>query len=503
MRGVRDSTIVLTLGGGGMLSAEGDLTVSLGRAIEENGAVVGGVFCRWRFENGRFHIENDRHGFFPAFYAQSGNRLVISTGIGSILRADMGKGLDSDALAVALRLGWHIGDETPFRDIRRLPPGVCFSLTAQGIGLAATAPEPAQPYDGGHDEAIDRYIALFRESMRRILQDAGPWQLPLSGGRDSRHILLEALWQQLPPQRALTARFLPPRSENDAEIAGLLLDGTDVSHRLVAADERLFPAVCDHLRLCNGMTAEHVWSLGLRRALLERKNAPFLDGLAGDALSQSLFQSRESLALVEDGRYEDLADSVLRSWQSSRGFSDEAIRVFFTPDLGQSLSRDAAIASLAAEIARSAGQINPVQAFYFANRTRNGPGFLSFGVLRDVRAYFPYLDYELVDFLQSLPPHLVARKDFHTQTIDRAYPRFQTIPYATPQGRISLSGRSIRSYYLLLAKHMAQTSSHILRRAPILKSILSSALRRELPNEAWSRPFLLQLLLHLEALLEA
>ena len=71
--------------------------------------------------------------------------------------------------------------------------------------------------------AIRGYIDLVRQAIRRRLPTA-PFVLPLSGGRDSRHLLYELIDAGCPPARCVTVRHFPPRGNEDEEIARLLCE---------------------------------------------------------------------------------------------------------------------------------------------------------------------------------------------------------------------------------------------------------------------------------------
>ena len=89
------------------------------------------------------------------------------------LRADRGVTLDERALNIFLRTDFYFGGDTPFRELRRVEQ----------------EPVIVPPIEISRDEALDAYIALFRQAVRRRMTN--DTVLALSGGQDSRHILLE------------------------------------------------------------------------------------------------------------------------------------------------------------------------------------------------------------------------------------------------------------------------------------------------------------------------
>ena len=123
---------------------------------------------------------------------------VLSTDLLQLVERGAPTGLDVDALSVFLRLGFFVGDDTPFASIRAvLPP-------RPGIATARLS-RPA---------AVRGYIDLVRQAIRRRLPTA-PFVLPLSGGRDSRHLLYELLDAGCPPGRCVTCATSPARNEDE------------------------------------------------------------------------------------------------------------------------------------------------------------------------------------------------------------------------------------------------------------------------------------------------
>jgi asparagine synthetase B (glutamine-hydrolysing) len=99
-------------------------------------------------------------------------------------------GFDEAALAVFLRLGFFLGDDTPFQSIRTLPPDGTLTWEAGTVTISGGY-RFVRPQRLSRDAAIDGFIDLFRQAMSRRPPAGQDVVVPLSGGRDSRHILLE------------------------------------------------------------------------------------------------------------------------------------------------------------------------------------------------------------------------------------------------------------------------------------------------------------------------
>lgn len=305
--------------------------------------------------------------------------------------------LDCAALNTFLRAGMFLNGKTPFREIARYHP----------------SPVIVPPETLSRDAAIDAYIDLFRQAVRRRI--AGRSVLALSGGCDSRHILLELHAQGRLPDRALTVAI--PGRPTEVHIAEALARRTGVRHIVRAPDPSR--AVEDELwknRACDFMSFDHGWFAFMGRS---RDATPWWDGIAGDVLSAGHFLHGGNLRLFEENRLDQLAGSIACE-QAEPWFWDKSLR-----------HKDDALAEVRAELELHRNAPNPVGSFYFWNRTRVVIGSCAFGLLspNGEEVLAPYLDRDLWRFLASLPARMMLDHKFHSDTVSRAYPEFAGIPY--------------------------------------------------------------------------
>ncbi|MGH9349665.1 MAG: asparagine synthetase B family protein, partial [Vicinamibacterales bacterium] len=198
-------------------TAEGDLSCDAGHRIRLGDGDVDGVFAGWTWNGRALAIEQDRYGFFPLFEWRAGDTRVVSTDLVALLEQGAPADLDIDALAVFARTGFFVGADTPFRDIRAVLPPLL----------------PPRRLDVSRPRAVDGFIDLFRHAMARR-RPSGPFVMPLSGGRDSRHILFALCDAGHAPQACVTVRHFPPRANDDELIAGDLCAALGIAHRVIA-----------------------------------------------------------------------------------------------------------------------------------------------------------------------------------------------------------------------------------------------------------------------------
>ena len=160
-------------------------------------ACADGIFGEWQWDGERLTVRNDRYGCFPLFYWRTDRSLAVSNSIVQLLNEGAPPTLDAPAVAAFLRLGFFLGEDTAFEAIRSVPPA-CTMTWSHGRFDQRSRYSFRQAAELSRDDAIDGFIERFRRAVERRL-GAGPAHVPLSGGRDSRHILLELCALGRPP----------------------------------------------------------------------------------------------------------------------------------------------------------------------------------------------------------------------------------------------------------------------------------------------------------------
>jgi len=273
-------------------------------------------------------------------------------------------------------------------------------------------------------EAISEYGELFHNAIAKRLPRSENFALPLSGGRDSRHILFELYEAGHRPKYCITA-YRYGAGDNDVDIAMLLADTLGLKHVVADRLPRLEAERRKNLAT-SFCTDEHAWLLPVAEFLRDSVDTTY-DGIGGDVLSASLFQNRSWFDLHCAGRCRELARALMKP-------STDEIQRTLDPIFRVADSTEVAREQIVQELERYAGAANPTTMFFFWNRTRREIALSPFGIFAGVRTCFcPYLDHQVFDFLASLPGEMLLDKAFHTDTISAAHPRLATIPYSTPR----------------------------------------------------------------------
>jgi hypothetical protein len=338
------------------------------------------------------------------------DRLSVARGVANTL--------DLDALNVFLRIGTFIGTDTPFRQLRADPPDYEWAKTIRPTELSRAA-------------IIDAYIDLFRLAVARC-DDGEKINLPLSGGQDSRHILLELCEQGRKPQKCWTVAV--PWKPFEAEIAGQLCKSLDIPHTTFVPKGDIARGEAKKNLLTDYSSTQHCWMAEAVMAGLVKRTVVF-DGIAGDVLSAGLFLTDARIQMLMRGRLDELVEDIVGPEENVFGVDDETL-----------FPRWRALEKVSEEFRKHLGAPDPISSFYFWNRTRRDIGCSPFKLLRlsAQGVHTPYLDPEVCRFLASLPPSVTVSHTLHAETITRAYPDFAHISYAVASPDFKSAGPFFR-----------------------------------------------------------
>ncbi len=397
----------------------GPHTLNLGEPIPDS-EQRNGVWAQWEWNGRELVVRHDPGGFRPIYYFTRPGEIAVAPSLVTLLRQGAPRELDDDALAAFFRLGFFLGDDTPFRAIRAVPANTDLRWTGEGIKFDVATPQVQAVSTMDRKTAIARYQELFSQAIHRR-PSTGASALPLSGGRDSRHILFELVSQGHRPALTVT---IARTTDSDGAAAAAVARTLGVDHQLIPAP----PPSLESEQRKNVQTDfcadEHTWFLAMRGALTAQ-NYTLYDGIGGDVLSAGLFLEPNSLALFRAEKFVELARRLIDEEQRS-----PFIARFLTAEVAQRFNEDRAVARLAVELEKHAAMPNPCGSFYFSNRTRREIALSPFAIFGDLKVHAPYLDVDLVDFLSSLPAEMLLDHTFHDDTIAQAYPQWAHLSYS-------------------------------------------------------------------------
>ena len=277
--------------------------------------------------------------------------------------------------------------------------------------------------------------------------------VPLSGGRDSRHIFLELVRQRVRPLSALSVLYEPCLQAEDVAIAQELANLARTPHVTVGVPTNTVWLERLKNRLTHMGTLEHRWLLHAAEHTAKQQ-ATVYEGVAGDTLSTGLWISPDRLKLLEQQDLRGLAESYL----GVEGYLPYAL----TRESLQHCTQEAAQQRIVEELRDHLDSANPLGSFHFWNRTRRVTALAPCSIWNQASSVWcPYLNRRVFDFLNSIPAALLIHPEyhrFHTDAILRAYPEFALVPFAA-------KGATVRSARLFNWNVARQLASYELRNA--------------------------------------
>ncbi len=461
-------TLILQRDGSGRLNATGPENLSLGYSVTRGSGTASstfteqyhedGVWARWAWNGSTLTVTNDRFGFLPVYFAELQNGFAVSTSIPALLKAGASTTLNDAAIAVFLRLGYYVGNDTPFANIKLLPP--CSRLTWNGSTYTLTQSAPAIPGRQStlsRNDAIRLYGERFQAAVEAMLPSPESRMcVPLSAGRDSRHILYALVRAGRNPEHVITARSAPPRPSTDAEMATKITQALKLPHAIVEQSSDRFADEIEKDLLTGFCADEHAQMVPVARWLNEHRIDASWDGIAGDIFSCGVYNDGGLLDQFRDRRFAELSAFLLADEGYLNGaLSDEAY---------QRWNRELAIDRLSEELALYADLPNPVAPFFFFNRVRRELALCPFGMLNQrTQILAPYLNHDVFDLLIDLPFEYFRGRQFHSEAIDQFYPELPRFEYiSSPTGSVTEQ----RSRIWRFATRMATFSLQGEKRSP-------------------------------------
>lgn len=383
---------------------------------------------KWSWSQSHFELKNDRYGMFQIFYTKLDNGTVlISNYIEKILEKGGSADFDDDAIAVFLRLGYYLGKDTPFKHIKCLAAKSVVRITNKGLEITEGKKISETSVTPSYADAVKDYGEIFQGAMQDYLCEIPDHHImvPISGGQDSRHILLSILEAGREIQHCVTSDRLPPDDNPDVIVAEQFCDFVGLKNVLVnqktqdLVDQEIF-----NFHLSSYCADENNWALSVANYFrkLEQPTVLF-DGLAGDCLSASAWNNQAKLAMYRSGKLTDLAQLIIRS--------EGILLDFLTPQQKARWSKERAVTRIAKELETYQHTVSPFAHFYFWNRAVREIGHIPRTWLGRFGAVCtPYLFEPVFDYLINLPAEYSLGKKFHGEVIATRYPKYADFPYA-------------------------------------------------------------------------
>lgn len=423
------------------------------------------AFALWDSDRRELFLARDHLGIKPLYYVDLGDRTLFASEIKALLQdPDCPRDVDIEALAALFTFRYVPSPKTLFRGIRKLPQGHAMTLSPRGCEIHRFwdwIPRLRTAYD--ERALVEEYQALLEDAVRLQLRSDVPLGLFLSSGVDSGALLALMSSRSSKPVRTYTIGFEGGDETNEVEDARSLADmfGATHQYRMVtpgdytkyyenylwdieepvgnetaAAFYFVSKIAREEVKVAlTGQGADEPW------AGYDRYVGVMLSGYYSQ-LPASVTDQVASLLVRIPGRLERLKrgvaslgehDVLTRFIKIYSFFSAEMKRQLFRGELKDHIAGDEyrakdALRGLQADVRH----LDPVTQMLYIDTRANLPDDLLMvadktSMANSLEARVPYLDYRLIEFVESLPPGLKLNgftgKYLHKKALEKWLPR--------------------------------------------------------------------------------
>jgi len=307
-----------------------------------------------------------------------------------------GRRVDPIGLATVLSYGYAVSTRT-----------VLESVEASAIDPARFA-DTAVPSDS---DIVDLAI----DAARRHLAIAPGLQPPialLSGGRDSRLIVLAMRALAVKPRMILTLDQRGP--ESDAAVAEQLASALGLAATRVRAEPFSGERELERHAQQSFQSLEHEWFLPIA-ARVRGIGGGVTDGIGAGVLSTGSLLDPQAIALWRGRRYDALSE-----WTANHG--SRVSHEFLAAARAEGLplaDPDAVLHEFAGVLRSLDGTPNPLGMYSLLHWTRRGIGASAYGLLPHDRVITPLYDERLCRALAAIPMERAMAQDWREVVISR------------------------------------------------------------------------------------
>ncbi len=395
-----------------------------------------------------FVLANDRFGLYPHYYTLAGGQLVFAPEVKGLFDAPGGmqRELNWTAVSEYLRFQQILGEKTFHEGISLFPYGSVASYHLRSGEWRLTrywdwdclSTRPTITFN----EAVEEAGSLLQQSVQRLAgAEPGLAAAPnpgralrpgvfLSGGLDSRAIL------GLAPrgsERIVSATFGAPDSR-DVIYAAQIARAAGSRHHwfdLPPNGEWVLANLGLHLKLTEGFHSwVHMHGISTLPALREEMDYNLTGWDGGTVMGHS-----DHINAIYNFPVDHWTVALQTYQQFTRaytwpGLTDAEERLLLTSDLARPLV-GRAFESMLAEFGRfwHYRQEYAAEYFYVVNHCWRSTQNMVTVARSALEVRFPFWDYDLIDFIYSLPPHIRREQLMFRTIITQRMPRLANIPY--------------------------------------------------------------------------
>ena len=443
------------------------------------------AFALWDSIRRRLLLARDHLGVKPLYYVVLGNRLLFASEIKALLvDPECPREVDIQALSLLFTLRYVPSPATLFKGVQKLPPAHRMIVDAQGSRIERFWNWKPQIRTSVNELAlIEEYQALVEDAVRLQMRSDVPVGLFLSSGIDSGSLL--AIMSKLSdqPVRTFTIGFEFGEKTNETDDARALarMFGSDHTDMVIGPRdyEKYYERyLWDLEEPVGNETAAAFYFVSL---ITSKKVKVALTGQGADepwagyerylGVRLSEFYSRLPQVLTK-GLLSQVGARWIKNEQWKRGltslyerdvltrfinvysfFSSAQKKCLYQPWVSEIISSNGAEAKKALQhLQAEVKDLDPLtQILYLDTRTNLPDDLLMVGdktsMANSLEVRVPFLDYRVVEFIETLPPNLKLRgvhgKYLHKKATEKWLPK--TVVYRKKKGFVNPIDKWLRT----------------------------------------------------------
>jgi asparagine synthase (glutamine-hydrolysing) len=406
------------------------------------------AFAIWDSRCGEVFLARDHLGIKPLYYVELGERVLFASEIKALLEdKSFSRDVDLDALAELFTFRYVPSPKTLFKQIRKLPPGHTMTLSTGAVAIRRFwnwTPKLRRFYN--EPALIEEYQGLLEDAVRLQLRSDVSLGLFLSSGVDSGVLLSIMTRYSSRPVKAFTIGFEGGDKTNEVEDARALATRFGADHHVMMIGPEDYLGYYEKYlwdleepvgnetaaafyfvsRMASqavkvaltGQGADEPWA-GYHRYIGARLSTVYsrLPRVVTDPIAAAMTRIPARLERAKRGALSLAEPDILTRFAKIYSFFSEDMkgRLFKGPMIAQIVEDACKQREALYRLQRDVANLDPLtQMLYIDTRASLPDDLLMVGdktsMANSLEARVPFLDYRLVEFVESLPPRLKLRR---------------------------------------------------------------------------------------------
>jgi len=410
--------------------------------LEKNGLYgiecLNGEFCMVVSNGKKIHIATDRLGSRPLYCWQNKDKYVIASDLRSVVENVPNKPtLSPEYLEEYLSIGTVLGCQTPFENIKKIPPATIFSIDIEektSNSRCYWRPE-YMPSNQSYSAVVSEFVSIFKKVLAERLSPDDRNGVLLSAGSDSRLILAAA--NSLSSDYLINTFHMSDWENKEAKTAKKIASTANVdSHDLLRRDDDYqFEALSRNPPSMNCISLfNQGHATGFHKEI--NKNCDrLLTGQFADTFFKGHFLPKRkikfgtlgTLDLPVERKVDTIVDYIDSLGIDANSYLDiQSVRETILSEID--IQNEGSVQNHGIEYPSMESMVISSN---FWPLTNQEDFFFYRSLFEMIPHYSPFIDNRLIDFSLSIPKKYLLRKNIINSAVQRLSPDLSEISHAT------------------------------------------------------------------------